>query len=99
SLAMLASGRFMPSGKSRVSAIVVAVVLSLACFGAAADSLGDANERTGQLIRRTMKDKRIPGLQIAVIKDDRVVLSESYGLANVENRVSATKTTLFPLNS
>lgn len=46
-----------------------------------------------------MEEQRIPGLQIAIVQDGRVTLSESYGLANVENRVPATNTTLFPLNS
>ena len=52
-----------------------------------------------ELTQRIMKEQRIPGLQIAVIKDDRVILSETYGLANVESHVPATSTTLFPINS
>ena len=65
----------------------------------AAGSLEQANEQTRRLILQAMQERRIPGLQVAVVKDDKVVLSESYGLANVENRVPATARTLFPLNS
>ncbi|HEL4236901.1 TPA: beta-lactamase family protein [Stenotrophomonas maltophilia] len=57
------------------------------------------NDRTRRLIRQTMLEQRIPGLQIAVVKDGQVVLSEAYGLANVENGVRASRDTRFPLNS
>jgi CubicO group peptidase (beta-lactamase class C family) len=89
----------MPSGKRCIITIVVVVLLSLPCLGNAASTLVEANEQTRQLVRQTMKEQRIPGLQVAIIKDDKVVLSESYGLANVENRVPVTNETLFPINS
>lgn len=86
-------------GKYRVTAIIAAALLSLPSFGAAASTLNEANELARKFMQQTMKEQRIPGLQIAIIKDDKIVLSESYGLANVENRVPATRTTLFPINS
>lgn len=89
----------MLSGKHGLTAIIATALLWLHSFGAAASTLDEANELTGKFIRQTMEEKRMPGLQIAIIKDDQVVLSESYGLANVENRVPATNTTLFPINS
>ena len=46
-----------------------------------------------------MLEQRIPGLQIAVVKDGQTLLSEAYGLANVENGVLASRDTRFPLNS
>ena len=89
----------MLSEKYRVTAIIIAALLLLSCSSTAASTWNEANERTKQLIQQTMKEQRIPGLQIAIIKDDQIVLSESYGLANVENRVPITKTTLLPINS
>ena len=77
--------------------IVVAALMWLPAVSAS--TLGETNQLARELIQRTMKEQRIPGLQIAVIKDDRVILSEAYGLANVENHVPATSTTLFPINS
>ena len=81
-------------------ALATSVAL-LACSGIAraTDALEHANALTRDYIRRTMAQERIPGLQIAVIRDGRVVLSESLGLANVENQVPVTASTLFPLNS
>jgi len=76
----------------------VACLLILPSLGGAT-SLNGTNEQTRQLVQKVMKERRIPGLQITVIKDGRLVLSESYGLANVEDKVPVSSKTLFPLNS
>ncbi|MGO0999477.1 serine hydrolase domain-containing protein [Lysobacter sp. CA196] len=89
----------MLSAKKRYTTILAVALLSLPGLAGAASATEQANERTRHWIQQTMKDKRIPGLQIAVVEDGRVILSESYGLANVENHVPATRTTLFPINS
>lgn len=89
----------MLSGKYRVITIIAAALLWLPYLGTAASTLDKANELTRQLIQQKMKEQRIPGLQVSIIRDDRIVLSENYGLANVENRVPVTSTTLFPINS
>jgi CubicO group peptidase (beta-lactamase class C family) len=78
---------------------LLAAVLCCYTLNAGAGSIEDANILAKQSIQKIMQEQRIPGLQIAVVKDGRVVLSESYGLANVENKVPATRTTRFPLNS
>lgn len=89
----------MLHGKYGATAIIAAVLLLLPAVGAAADSLAEANEQARRFVQQTMKEQRIPGLQMAVIKDDRIVLSECYGLANVENHAPVTRATLFPINS
>ncbi|ARZ76525.1 serine hydrolase [Stenotrophomonas sp. WZN-1] len=68
-------------------------------FAAASASQAPANEQARRLIRQIMQELRIPGLQITVVKDGQIVLSEAYGLANVENGVRASRDTRFPLNS
>ena len=89
----------MSFAKHRAVAVVVPAILSLACFTATARTLEETNELARQRVRQAMKDLRIPGLQLAVVKDGTIVLSESYGLANVENGVPVGKTTVFPINS
>src|SRR5438445_11718554 len=79
--------------------IAIVALSSVPCTAAETGALAAANGQTRQFIQQTLKQQRIPGLQIAVIKDGRVVLSESYGFANVENRVAVTDKTLFPINS
>ena len=78
---------------------IASLLLSIPFACAASDALDSANARTRQFLRQTMQEQRIPGVQIAVVKDNRIVLSESYGLANVEDRVPLATTTLLPINS
>lgn len=75
------------------------MLISALPLTAVSASQDQANDQTRRLIRQTMQAERIPGLQVAVVKDGQIVLSEAYGLANVENGVLATRTTRFPLNS
>jgi len=50
-------------------------------------------------IRQQMNLRHIPGLVLLVLKDGRVVKQQSYGLANVELGVPASKDSVFPLAS
>jgi len=78
----------------------MAAALMWGCsVGVSATPLEPANEQTRRFVQETMAREQIPGMQVAIIKNDRIVLSDSYGWANVENRTPATKTTLFPINS
>lgn len=87
----------MPTTLRRL--LLLALLALLAGAPATAASLADANAAARDFVRATMKARGIPGLQVAVVRDGRVVLSESHGLANVENRVPVEPTTLFPINS
>lgn len=78
--------------------MIVALMFPLGVH-AQAGNVDTANQQTRQFIGQTMDALRIPGLQIAVVKEGKVVLSESHGLANVENNLPATRATRFPLNS
>lgn len=89
----------MWSGKRRCAVVIALVLLLAPCLALAANTLEQANRQARQFLQQTMTEQRIPGLQMAVIKDGHVVLSESLGLANVENRVAVTSKTLFPINS
>jgi D-alanyl-D-alanine carboxypeptidase len=42
-----------------------------------------------------MEKQHIPGVSIVVIKDQKIVKSAGYGLANVELNVAATPETVF----
>ncbi|MBB3344587.1 serine hydrolase domain-containing protein [Luteimonas sp. RC10] len=81
-------------------AIVVAGLST--CFPSSAQattSLEEANRRATAFVQQTMREQRIPGLQLAVVSQGKVVLLENFGFANVENRVPVTGKTLFPINS
>ena len=77
---------------------VVALLASLALAGVAR-AAPDATERADVLIRRAMSERHIPGLQIAVVQNDRIVMSRAYGLADIAAGTPVTPQTVFPLNS
>ncbi len=46
-----------------------------------------------------MKNRNIPGLAVAVVRDGRIVAAQAYGLANLELNVPVTFDTIFPIAS
>ncbi|RTQ45726.1 serine hydrolase [Hymenobacter gummosus] len=51
------------------------------------------------LLRREMQERRIPGLQVAVVQRGRLVLLRAYGLADVQQQVPVTDQSVFAINS
>lgn len=51
------------------------------------------------VIHREMKERKIPGLQLAVIKNGKIILSQSYGMANLQYNIPVTSDSVFPINS
>jgi CubicO group peptidase (beta-lactamase class C family) len=89
----------MLPGKRHVVRLITVVMLSLASLHAAAEGDEAANRKARQFLQETMQQRHIPGVQVAVVRGERVVLSESLGLANVENAQPVSATTRFPINS
>ena len=56
-------------------------------------------EKVNKLLHEEMIAEQIPGLQLVVIKDNKIVLSEALGIANVQFSVPVTKGTTFSINS
>lgn len=52
-----------------------------------------------EILHREMKQRQIPGLQIAIIQNGNIVLSKSYGIANIQNSIPVKNTSIFPINS
>jgi CubicO group peptidase (beta-lactamase class C family) len=56
-------------------------------------------DETDDIIHRIMSQRNIPGLQLVVIKNNRIVKSSEYGQADVEANNKVSKTTAFSLYS
>ncbi len=52
-----------------------------------------------EFVAATMKEWKVPGLAIAVIKDGKVVLSKAYGTRDIESGAPVTPQTLFAIGS
>lgn len=46
-----------------------------------------------------MMERKIPGVQLAVIQNGKIILSKSYGIANLQDNIPVSNTTIFPINS
>jgi CubicO group peptidase (beta-lactamase class C family) len=62
-------------------------------------AIARANDQTRALLKARMAERHIPALQVAVVVHGRVVMSEAYGVADIEQKIAASRQTLFPLNS
>jgi len=68
--------------------------------GAAGAPAGKAGlEGLDEFITQAMKDWKVPGLALAVVQGDKVVVLKGYGYRDVEKQVPATPKTLFAIGS
>ncbi|MBV6878998.1 serine hydrolase [Epilithonimonas ginsengisoli] len=73
--------------------LILLLFLSLSIFAQ------NVNSKVDEIINREMKERRIPGLQLAVVQNGKIVLSKSYGYANIQDNIPVKNTTIFPINS
>jgi CubicO group peptidase (beta-lactamase class C family) len=50
-------------------------------------------------LKNKMQKLHIPALQIAVVQHGKIIKRNSYGIANIENSISATDESMFSINS
>ena len=52
-----------------------------------------------KFVSEQIKERNIPGLSLAVIRDGKVIKATGYGFANLEHKVPATKDTVYEIGS
>lgn len=77
---------------------VKATLLSLSLIMGLTSSLAQADE-IDDFLRAEMIDRKIPGLQLAIVKNGKIVKTASYGLANIQDAVPVDDNTVFSINS
>lgn len=77
----------------KIYLFIIALLISLPSLAQ------NTSSRVDEIIHREMKARRIPGAQIAVVQNGKIVLSKSYGLANVADQIAVQSNTIFPINS
>ena len=50
-------------------------------------------------VKAQMQKRRIPGLQLAIVKNGKIIKTANYGLANVQDSIAVSDNTVFPINS
>ena len=58
-----------------------------------------AAQEIAAFVRSEMRERQIPGLQLAVIQGGKVVLKRNFGLASLQYQVPVTDASLFSINS
>lgn len=81
--------------KQRIARHALSVLLTV-LFGINAYA---QDRQVDALIHREMKDRRIPGVQVAVVQHQKIVLLRSYGMANLEDSIPVTDHSIFSINS
>lgn len=71
------------------------VILSLLVFAIRLTTFAQVET----LVQREMRERRIPGLQLAVVKSGKIVLSKSFGTDDVQNSIPVTNKSIFPIYS
>lgn len=81
------------------AAFVIAFCLAGSSAAQNASKYENAVKQSRASIERTMSAQKIPGLSIAVAVDGKLVWSEGFGFADLENRVKVTPATRFRIAS
>ncbi|HQT22083.1 MAG: hypothetical protein B7X86_03270 [Sphingobacteriales bacterium 17-39-43] len=77
------------------------IVLFLLPFCVSAQNNG-FQERAAKIdtyIKALLSDWNIPGLALVIVHKDQVIYTKGYGFRDLENKIQATETTLFPIAS
>ncbi|MGK5040893.1 serine hydrolase [Janthinobacterium sp. GB1R12] len=86
--------------------LILALGVALAPDALAAPAVPASRQQAGRaerdiaaFVQDEMRERRIPGLQIAVIRHGKVVLKRNFGLASLQYQVPVTDASLFSINS
>jgi len=80
------------------SALIAA--LTIACMAPAVRAqTGDVDSRVDKFVQDSIREQRIPGLALAVMRDGQVIKAKGYGLSNIELNTPVSPQTIFQSGS
>lgn len=93
------TGGFRLIASSRPMWAVLSTILALLACPTAVKAQASEAEVVDHYLKTQMQRLQIPGLAVAVVKDGKVALTRSYGIASVEFSVAVKDDTVFAVNS
>ncbi|HWN19318.1 MAG TPA: serine hydrolase domain-containing protein, partial [Gemmatimonadales bacterium] len=69
------------------------------CVSGLAAQKPTPTDAVDRFIRAELARQRIPGMSVAILRGDSVLLARGYGFANMEHRVPATDSTVYAVGS
>jgi CubicO group peptidase (beta-lactamase class C family) len=89
--------------KKLIVLLLLTIILLTGCASSAAPSITpELQQKLDILVERLEQQRQtlhVPGMAIAVVKDDEVVLARGFGVANVETGTLVTPETIFAIGS
>ena len=79
-----------------IAHIVVVLITVLSGSASATPSVNDA---VRAYVKSEMRERRIPGLQLAVVSGGKIVMLDAYGLAELPHAIPVTQRSVFSINS
>ena len=86
----------MPTGMIKLATSPLLFVLTLVTVLLPQSANAD---QVDTFIQTVMQQRHIPGLQLAIVKDGKLVKRASYGKSNLQDQIAVTNETVFPINS
>jgi CubicO group peptidase (beta-lactamase class C family) len=83
----------------RLTVAFASILPLMFCADRGAAQKPAVTEPVDRFIQAELKRQRIPGMAVAVLRGDSVLLARGYGLADLEQRRPATESTLFTIGS
>ena len=82
-----------------LTAVLLAVILLSAVMPQAVYSQKLDEKKLEKFIKQGMKDWKIPGLAVAVVKDDKIAYAKGFGVKEMDKPDKVDKTTIFAVAS
>lgn len=84
----------------RVLSILIMLFATIVSYSSLAfQSQTERLQNISQTMEKLRQDMHIPGMALVIVKDDRVILAEGFGYADVENKVPVGPQTNFAIGS
>ncbi len=92
---MITSRQMFAHKNNSIRQFLAVALVVIAAFAAHAQAPAGAEA----FLQKQIKERNIPGMQVAVVKQGRIVFLKAYGYSNVQDSVPATDKTMFSINS
>ncbi|CAL2092710.1 serine hydrolase [Tenacibaculum sp. 190524A02b] len=85
--------------KKVVFKLSILVLFFHSCIAKKATEKTDVNNKIDSYVNKVMKEFEIPGMALAIVKNDEIIHKSFYGISNFEHNVPVSKKTLFKVHS
>ena len=78
---------------------IILIIFLLLSFNLVKSQPADFTEKVDKYIEKAYKDWKIPGMAIAIIKDDKIIFEKGYGVKEINKPGKVDKNTMFGIAS